>query len=155
MATTVISGVQYSGIWSLAGQANAKALGTWPSQPMPALFSWGSNSVGQLGQGNTTSLSSPKQIGTLTTWDNFSLKGNQSLVIKTDGTLWAWGFNNNGQLGLGNTTNYSSPKQVGALTNWSLISEGSNFCLAIKTDGTLWSWGYNQYGALGLGNTTS
>ena len=33
MATTVITGVQYSGIWSLAGQANAKALTTWPVPP--------------------------------------------------------------------------------------------------------------------------
>jgi alpha-tubulin suppressor-like RCC1 family protein len=32
------------------------------------LFSWGQNSSGQLGLGNTTFYSSPKQIGALTTW---------------------------------------------------------------------------------------
>ena len=32
------------------------------------LWSWGSNSNGQLGLGNTTDYSSPKQVGSLTTW---------------------------------------------------------------------------------------
>ena len=50
---TVISGVQYSGIWSLAGQANAKALGTWPVIG-PRLYSWGNNVNGNLGLNNTT-----------------------------------------------------------------------------------------------------
>ena len=52
MATQIItSGVQYSGIWSLAGQANAKALTTWPVPPA-GLYVWGNNSTyGQLGLG--------------------------------------------------------------------------------------------------------
>jgi alpha-tubulin suppressor-like RCC1 family protein len=32
------------------------------------LWSWGANNVGQLGLGNTTYYSSPKQIGGLTNW---------------------------------------------------------------------------------------
>lgn len=32
------------------------------------LWMWGPNSSGQLGQGNTTNLSSPKQVGSLTSW---------------------------------------------------------------------------------------
>jgi len=32
------------------------------------LYSWGRNQYGQLGQGDTTSRSSPTQIGALTTW---------------------------------------------------------------------------------------
>ena len=151
-----ISGVQYSGIWSLAGQANAKALGTWAVPPAPKLFSWGRGGSGALGLGNTTNYSSPKQVGALNTWSKVTEGANLSLAVKTDGTLWSWGANTNGQLGLGDTANRSSPVQVGALTAWSKISAGQNFSASIKTDGTLWAWGYNTtFGSLGLGDTTN
>ena len=124
------------------------------------LWSWGGNSAGELGLGNITNYSSPKQVGALTAWSNVTSGQYFALASKTDGTLWSWGSNSHGQLGLGNTTNYSSPKQVGALTAWSKISTGISFSFAIKTDGALWSWGRNnispgQGGQLGLGNITN
>ena len=95
------------------------------------LWSWGYNPYGQLGLGNVTYYSSPKQVGVLTNWSSIASGGFHSLATKTDGTLWSWGRNIWGQLGLGNTTNYSSPKQVGALTAWVSIA-GGNFTLATK-----------------------
>jgi alpha-tubulin suppressor-like RCC1 family protein len=89
------------------------------------IWSWGAGYSGQLGLGNTTNYSTPKQIGALTTWSKVYAGGRHCLAIKTDGTLWTWGYNTNGELGLGNTTNYSSPKQIGALTTWSKASAGS------------------------------
>lgn len=156
MATTLVSGVQYSGSWSLSSVANAVAAGTWPPPPGPALFSWGYNNNGQLGIGNRTNYSSPKQVGSLKKWA-YVAAGQQgpSFAIKNDGTLWSWGFNSVGQLGLGNTANYSSPVQVGSLANWSVISTGTQSTIAIKTDGTLWTWGGNSGGQLGLANTTN
>lgn len=119
------------------------------------LNSWGRNNLGQLGLGNTTDYSSPKQVGSLTSWSSINARTEFSFAIKTDGTLWGWGNNASGQLGFGNTTNYSSPKQVGALTNWSKVSAGiTTHTLAVKTDGTLWAWGNNTFGALGTSNTT-
>ena len=120
------------------------------------IFTWGFNSYGQLGLGNVTAYSSPKQVGSLTTWSKISMGQTWAGAIKTNGTLWMWGNGANGKLGLGNTTNYSSPVQVGSLTNWSQLScNGNSHTLAVKTDGTLWSWGFGAYGALGLSNTTS
>jgi alpha-tubulin suppressor-like RCC1 family protein len=118
------------------------------------LWSWGQNLRGQLGLGNQTYYSSPKQVGALTNWSSISGNNQFVLSIKTDGSLWAWGWNNQGQLGLGNTTNFSSPRQVGSLTNWSKIASHSYGGLSVKTDGTLWSWGVGLQGVLGLGNTT-
>jgi alpha-tubulin suppressor-like RCC1 family protein len=122
------------------------------------VWAWGKNNAGQLGLGNTTNYSSPKQIGSCTNWAYLAgpVNGASMFGIKTCGTLWAWGKNCSGQLGFGNINNYSSPKQVGALTNWSGISTSyTPTTLAVKTDGTLWSWGKSTYGNTGLGNTSS
>ena len=117
------------------------------------LWTWGYNGFGQLGLGNTTNYSSPKQVGSLTNWSTVSAGYSHVLATKTDGTLWAWGNGGTGRLGNGATTNRSSPIQIGALTNWLIVSAGyASF--SIKTDGTIWSWGYNTSGDLGLGNTT-
>jgi alpha-tubulin suppressor-like RCC1 family protein len=121
------------------------------------LWAWGRNEYGQLGLGNLTNYSSPKQIGALTTWAKIScaLGGWHAIAIKTDGTMWSWGRNEYGQLGTGNVTYFSSPVQIGALTTWAKISCGGNFSIAIKTDGTAWAWGQGNSGQRGDSTTTT
>ena len=108
------------------------------------LWAWGNGGHGRLGLGDTTSRSSPVQVGSLTDWSEVSASSTHTSAIKTDGTLWTWGRNNVGQLGQGDYTDRSSPTQVGSLTDWLHIVhyQGGSFRnLAIKTDGTLWFWG--------------
>jgi alpha-tubulin suppressor-like RCC1 family protein len=138
--------------WASMGVGNAHMIAI---KTDGTLWAWGYNAdYGNLGLGNLTNYSSPKQVGALTAWSKISTGYNNNLALKTDGTLWAWGHNPNGQLGLGDTNNRSSPTQVGALTTWSSIHAGEDLVAAIKTDGTLWMWGQNNAGQLGLGNTT-
>ena len=89
-----------------------------------SLHAWGSNSVGQVGNGTTVSYYSPVQIGLLTNWKqvSFSKSTLTGYSLKNNGTLWGWGINDQGQLGNNSTTNYSSPIQIGALTSWKHIS---------------------------------
>jgi alpha-tubulin suppressor-like RCC1 family protein len=121
------------------------------------LWAWGTGGNGHLGLGNTTTYSSPVQVGSLTDWEGTLIGQNQGgRCVKDDGTLWAWGSNIDGQLGDGSTSNRNSPVQIGSLTTWATpggaMYRGS---ACIKTDGTLWTWGNADFGMLGLSNTTN
>jgi alpha-tubulin suppressor-like RCC1 family protein len=116
------------------------------------LWAWGYNGVGQLGQNNVISRSSPVQIGALTNWYSASFGGLHMASIKTDGTLWIWGGGANGKLGDNAVVNRSSPVQIGVLTNWAKVSAGKYCTASIKNDSTLWAWGANSSGQLGQGN---
>jgi alpha-tubulin suppressor-like RCC1 family protein len=120
------------------------------------LWTWGTNGAGQLGDGTTSTRSSPvTTAGGGTNWKQLSMGASFSAAIKNDGTLWTWGSGGGGTLGTNNTTNRSSPGTTsGGGTNWKQVSGGSYHCTAIKTDGTLWTWGTNTNGSLGTGDTT-
>lgn len=118
------------------------------------LWAWGNGTNGRLGTSNSTTQSSPVQVGALTDWKIPCAGRAQSLCVKTDGTLWSWGRNLYGVLGLGNTTQYNSPKQIGANTDWATPTlSGNNSAACTTTDGKLFPWGRNNYGQLGLGDT--
>ena len=131
------------------------------------LWSWGLNDDGCLGHNEKGGAawaggkhySSPKQIGSDTTWSTSHSAGTTMLATKTDGTLWSWGRGGSGQLANNSTVTRSSPVQVPG-TTWStdpsMISStyGQSCVAAIKTDGTLWVWGGNGYGAQGRNNTS-
>ena len=122
------------------------------------LWTWGRNHQGQLGHSNQTQYSSPRQVGTDTTWSRVvSASYNCMMAVKTDNTLWMWGLNSSGMLGQNNQTQYSSPKQIPG--SWAAGNNKFDHAvyqtIAIKTDGTMWSWGSNPYGELGQNNRTN
>jgi len=124
------------------------------------LWGWGFNYEGQLGQNNTTSYSSPKQLGAGTDWalvGKNAVYSRSLMAIKTDGSLWMSGNNATGGLAQNNETQYSSPIQVPG--TWSttiqpVVVRYGRRAMAIKSDNTLWAWGQNEYGPLGQNNLT-
>lgn len=110
------------------------------------LWSWGTNTYGQLGNGTVVSSSSPVQIGALTTWTDIAVGSNFSLALRSDNTVWAFGRNDRYQLGQNSTStaNASSPVQVSGGTGFTKIFAASTTGLGIKSDGTLWGWGANN-----------
>ena len=124
------------------------------------LWSWGSNSYGQLGVNTdgTNNTSSPVQVGVVNYWTQIAAGNAHWLAAQSAGTLWACGYNNFGQLG--NNTSSSSqgaltPVQIGLLNTWSQVAGGNFFSYALQNSGTLWAWGYNVQGQLGQGNTVN
>jgi alpha-tubulin suppressor-like RCC1 family protein len=128
-----------------------------------ALYAWGNNAYGGLGDNSITHRSSPVQnVAGGANWASLSGNGgsgNHCVGIKTDGTLWGWGGTYNQFPVTGNnssTGRWSSPVQtVAGGTNWKMASCGYGFTVALKTDGTLWGWGRNANGQLGDDDTYS
>ena len=132
-----------------------------------SLWTWGENQYGELGLNSTTSYSSPRQVGTDTTWgssdSDLTTEGGSfrtmaggryyKMFLKTNGTLWACGRNHNdNNLGLNDQAHRSSPTQVGTDTTWKAIAGRGHTMAALKTDGTVWAWGRNGYGQAGQNN---
>lgn len=113
------------------------------------LWTWGANTAGQRGDNSasTVTKSSPVQVAG-TNWAQLSAGANNTLALRTDGTLWSWGSGSQGALGDSTTVTKSSPIQIGG-TAWAQVSTGNITSAAIRTDGTLWTWG-NDTAVLGL-----
>ena len=123
------------------------------------LWTWGSNSLGQLGinleAAGTNARCTPVTtfIGG-TNWKSVSSGGISMAAIKTDGTLWGWGNNGFGTIGDNTLNSKLTPVTtfVGG-TNWKSVTAGFVHTSAIKTDGTLWTWGFNTSAQLGILST--
>ena len=116
-----------------------------------SLWTWGGNSVGELGTNDGINRSTPvTTFAGGTNWKSVACGYNHTIAIKTDGSLWTWGYNNRGQLGDNTGTSRSTPVTTFAGgNNWKSIGGGKESTAAIKTDGTLWVWGFKSFGALG------
>jgi alpha-tubulin suppressor-like RCC1 family protein len=114
-----------------------------------ALWAWGQNSDGQLGDGTLTSRATPVQVAALSNVETAAGGGYHTLAVTADGTVWAWGENGYGQLGDGTLTSHSTPAQVVGLSAGRAVAAGRVHSLALKDDGTVWAWGDDTYGQLG------
>jgi len=119
------------------------------------VWTWGSNSNGQLGDGTTTNKLNPSQVADLTGVIDVSAGENHTVSLRDDGTVWAWGSNSNGQLGDGTALDRTSPIKVKNLDHVVTVEAGGMHSMAIKENGTLWAWGKNNYYQLGDGTTTN
>ena len=110
-----------------------------------ALWCWGNNVYGQLGQNDLTQRLVPVPVGADTNWANLGQGSNPSQVCatRTDGTAWC-----QGDPGVVRFT----PQVVGSATNWRSVAVGDNFTCGVQTGDSLWCRGLNTYGRLGTGD---
>ena len=153
---------------TLAGKTvTAIAAGLFQSLALTSdgrVFAWGVNSRGQLGDGTTTSRTTPRAVittGALAGKTVIAIAaGNfHSLALTSDRQIFAWG-NNDGALGDGTLTERHAPvaSVMGGVLAGKIVSTvaaGYLHSLALTTDGKAFAWGLNWYGALGDGTGTS
>lgn len=136
--------------FALESPVTAAACGSYHTLALTddgALYGWGSNISGQLGEGVDGSANEPVMI-----FDNVSGMDAGSLfsVAWTPaGTLYAWGGNANGQLGNDTTDDSAAPVKV--LINVRKAVCGAGHVAALTSDGLVYTWGADSKGQLGFG----
>ncbi|MGM0495363.1 MAG: RCC1 domain-containing protein [Bacillota bacterium] len=131
------------------------------------IFTWGSNSSGQLGDGTTTDKSTPVDISSKFNLNakemiiQVSLGHSHSSAITSEGRIFTWGHNFGGKLGDGTTTNRLTPVDITSEFNLNAeetiiqVSLGFFHSSAITSEKRVFIWGENEYGQLGDETTTN
>jgi len=129
---------------------------------------WGYNNNGQLGRGNTGTMTSvPDEAVAL--GEGFNAVRvyagyRHSCAVSTEGDSKCWGRNSNGELGLGNTAHRGDGgNEMGdylPVINWGTNFKVEQMCAAmhhtcaLSRSGKMKCVGYNEYGQLGVGHKT-
>ncbi|HLT96247.1 MAG TPA: S-layer homology domain-containing protein [Acidimicrobiia bacterium] len=135
-----------------------------------AVYCWGRNTSGQLGDGTFTDRDRPVQVVHPDQEDSFltgavdiDAKTAHTCVVTEDGAAYCWGFNGGGRLGLGHEIleSYNVPGRVvapvgddGYLTGVVQIRTGEIHTCALTEDTLVYCWGDNLRGQLGRSGHT-
>ena len=122
-----------------------------------AVYCWGGNTDGQLGDGSTVERHTAVLVANITTATSVSARhSTHTCATLADGTVQCWGYNGDGQLGDGTTaTKRLTPVLVSGITTATSVSAGVIHNCAMLADGTAQCWGGNNKGQLGDGTTTN
>jgi alpha-tubulin suppressor-like RCC1 family protein len=121
------------------------------------MWSWGSNSVGGLGNNSTINESTPVSIhGNKKTFCAIGNGDQHTIAIEYTGQMWSWGYNNTGQLGNNSTNNELTPVSIyGNKKTFCKINGGDFHTIGVDYTGQVWSWGNNNTGGLGNNSTNN
>jgi alpha-tubulin suppressor-like RCC1 family protein len=117
---------------------------------------WGSNYVGELGDGTTTRHLTPVSVAGLARGSAAIAAGGEAhgCALTTGGSVECWGYNGYGQLGDGTTTDRHAPVAVRGLAGVQAIATGGfGHSCALTSAGEISCWGRNTSGQLGDGST--
>src|SRR5438309_1063966 len=114
-----------------------------------AAYCWGANYSGNLGDGTTTTRTSPVRVTGGLSFASVSA-GSHTCGLSAEGVAYCWGGNKFGQLGDGTTSDRSSPVRVTGGMTFVALTVSIHTC-GIAKEGAAYCWGPNGGGMLGDG----
>ena len=155
--TTRLTPVQVPGLTGVkaiaAGHGFALALVSHGAQA-GAVWAWGANNTGQLGDGSTSTALTPQQVAGATRVKSLIAGLNWAGARTADDELLLWGSNDSGQMANGvlGGANTLAPVRtapwMGPLTD---VSAGYSHALTIGKSGRMWGWGRSCEYQLAMG----
>ncbi|WP_334194054.1 RCC1 domain-containing protein [Pararhodobacter sp.] len=160
MGTSTITAV-YGGDGIFAGSTSAAQPLTIISRPQivaggshscarttdRALFCWGDNINGQVGNASNDDQLNPQPIPVYSR--DIALGDFHTCALRENGRPYCWGRNNAGQVGDGTTQGRWRPVSVPGLRRVTQVVAGAEHSCALHSNGTVSCWGANGAGQLG------
>lgn len=123
------------------------------------LFCWGSDSRGQLGNGDEQTergFSSVESSHISESISSISAGINHNCLLTSQKKAYCWGNNEQGALGVGEDVRFvSQPKSVNTVDLFTNIASGGIFSCAISEQSELQCWGVNSFGQLASADPSS
>ncbi len=123
-----------------------------------ALWGFGNNTFGEVGNGDGDPFKASKKIPreamqkvTDKRWATIAVAPSSSFGISADGALWAWGSDVDAKNGPTDGNASSAPVLIDNTRKWAAVAATHYSRAALTADGKLLTWGSNQEGALGDG----
>lgn len=113
---------------------------------------WGSNGLGQYGNGTYTDSLTPVWVRTSSKYKEVAVGSSYVCAITLANTLECSGANNSGVLGTGDLNSYNVPVTIDPGVNYTMITAAEDHTCGITSLGVLKCWGRNSTGALGTGD---
>ena len=127
------------------------------------VFSFGSNSAGQLGLGHLRTVGTAERVlitaskdaaSTLTaSIKSIAVGATHVLALCREGNVYAWGSNQYGQLGHQRNRYDSQPTLIQMPEKITALAAGTHFSLALTESGHVYAWGWNGFGQLATNDT--
>jgi alpha-tubulin suppressor-like RCC1 family protein len=121
--------------------------------PDGALYCWGTNAFGQVGDGTFDHRPTPTRVGSESDWVSVRSASEHTCARKSTGAAYCWGRNDRSSLGRFTVEAWQpTPLALEEGSRWLTVTGGIQHGCGIKLDGSLWCWGSNFNGQLGVGD---
>ena len=108
---------------------------------------WGNNAEGQLGDGTTTSSSTPVPVSGITNAISVTAGLNYTCATLSEGSVECWGGGASGQLGNGTSKGSTTPVRVDGIAHAvAVTAAGEVHACAVASGGRVECWGANGVG---------
>ena len=119
------------------------------------VYCWGWNAYGQLGDGTTTSRSTPRPVAGGRRFRQLTGGERHTCGLTTADEIFCWGSNRWGQVGDNSSpwVNVPQPSRIASSLHFSHVGAGTYHTCAVTTDSRAFCWGNGKSGQIGDGKT--